>query len=85
MTLFQSVKHPAVRIWYVKAAKENGWSRAVLVHQIESDIYGRKGNAVSNFQKVLPELTSDLARETLKDPFAFEFLTLNAGELKKIR
>jgi predicted nuclease of restriction endonuclease-like (RecB) superfamily len=76
VTLFQSVKQPAARLWYARAAKENGWSRAVLVHQIETDLYGRKGKAVSNFQKTLPAITSDLARETLKDPFTFEFLTL---------
>jgi predicted nuclease of restriction endonuclease-like (RecB) superfamily len=76
VTLFQSVKDPETRLWYAKATKEHGWSRAVLVHQIESDLHGRKGKAVSNFQKVLPSATSDLARETLKDPFTFEFLTL---------
>ena len=74
--IFFKVKQPAARLWYAKAAKENGWSRAVLVHQIETDLYGRKGKAVSNFQKALPAITSDLARETLKDPFTFEFLTL---------
>ena len=70
------VKNPLARLWYAKATKEHGWSRAVLVHQIETDLYGRKGKAVSNFQKTLPAVTSDLARETLKDPFTFEFLTL---------
>ncbi|MGL6075324.1 MAG: PDDEXK nuclease domain-containing protein [Fimbriiglobus sp.] len=48
----------------------------MLVQQIESDLYGRKGKAISNFEKALPASTSDLARETLKDPFTFEFLTL---------
>ncbi len=76
VVLMEQVKELAARLWYAKAAKENGWSRAVLVHQIETDLYVRKGKAVSNFQKALPALTSDLARETLKDPFAFEFLTL---------
>ena len=74
--LIFKVKDPDARLWYAKATKEHGWSRAVLVHQIETDLYGRKGKAVSNFQKVLPATTSDLARETLKDPFTFEFLTL---------
>jgi len=76
VVLLEQVKQPAARLWYAKAAKENGWSRAVLVHQIETDLYGRKGKAVSNFQKALPAITSDLARETPKDPFTFEFLTL---------
>ena len=74
--LIFKIKDPDARFWYAKAAKEHGWSRAVLVHQIETDLYGRKGKAVTNFQKALPAVTSDLARETLKDPFTFEFLTL---------
>lgn len=76
ITLMQQVKDSSARLWYAEAAKEHGWSRAVLVHQIESGLYGRKGKAISNFQKVLPSATSDLARETLKDPFTFEFLSL---------
>jgi predicted nuclease of restriction endonuclease-like (RecB) superfamily len=76
VTLFQQVKDTEARLWYAKAANEHGWSRAVLAHQIETDLYGRKGKAVSNFRTALPAATSDLARETLKDPFTFEFLTL---------
>ncbi len=76
VTLFQSVKENEARLWYAKAAKEHGWSRAVLVHQIETDLYRQKGKAVSNFAKALPPATSDLARETLKDPYTFQFLSL---------
>lgn len=76
VVLLEQVKQPAARLWYAQAAKEHGWSRAVLVHQIETDLFGRRGKAVSNFHKALPAATSDLARETLKDPFTFEFLTL---------
>ncbi len=75
VVLLEQVKSPEIRLWYAKATKEHGWSRAVLVHQIETDLYGRKGKAVSNFQKTLPATSSDLARETLKDPFTFEFLS----------
>lgn len=74
--LMEQVQTNTARLWYAKATKEHGWSRAVLVHQIETDLYGRKGKAISNFQKTLPAFTSDLARETMKDPFTFEFLTL---------
>ncbi len=74
--LIFKTKDQDARLWYAHAAKEHGWSRAVLVHQIETDLYGRKGKAITNFQKALPATTSDLARETLKDPFTFEFLTL---------
>lgn len=55
---------------------DNGWSRNVLEHQIDSDLYNRQGKAVSNFQLKLPEAQSDLARQTLKDPYNFDFLTL---------
>jgi len=70
------VKNPVARLWYAHAAVENGWSRSVLVHWVESDLYQRQGKAQTNFEKTLPALQSDLARETLKDPYNFEFLTL---------
>ena len=74
--LIEQVKDPAARLWYAKATKEFGWSRAVLEHQIETNAYGRKGKAITNFEKTLPAPQSDLAQETLKDPYTFEFLTL---------
>jgi predicted nuclease of restriction endonuclease-like (RecB) superfamily len=54
---------------------ENGCSRASLVMWIESDLYGRQGKAITNFRTTLPELYSDLAEQTLKDPYNFDFLT----------
>ncbi len=78
VTIRERVKPPAARLWYAQAAVEHGWSRAVLAHQIETDLFGRTGKAVTNFEKALPAATSDLARETLKDPFTFAFLTLAA-------
>ena len=76
ITLIEDLKSPEIRLRYAKAAKEHGWSRAVLVHQIETDLYRRKGKAVSNFDKALPAATSDLASETLKDPYTLQFLSL---------
>ena len=55
---------------------DNGWSRNVLVHEIESSLYERQGKAITNFGIKLPELQSDLAEQTLKDPYNFDFLTL---------
>jgi predicted nuclease of restriction endonuclease-like (RecB) superfamily len=55
---------------------ENGWSRNVLNMWIESDLYERQGKAISNFKITLPEIQSDLAEQTLKDPYNFSFLTL---------
>ena len=64
------------RLWYARATVEHGWSRTVLVHWIESDLYQRQGKATTNFVKSLPSPESDLAREMLKDPYNFEFLSL---------
>ena len=58
---------------------ENGWSRNVLVHQMESGLYFREGKSISNFEKRLPGIQSDLARQTLKDPYNFDFLTIREG------
>ncbi len=74
--LLDYVKDRAEREWYIKKTIENGWSRNVLVHWIESDLYSRQGKATTNFAKNLPPPQSDLAGELLKDPYKFEFLTL---------
>ena len=66
-------------IYYVNKTIENGWSRNVLEHQMESGLYGREGKSITNFEKRLPALQSDLARQTLKDPYNFDFLTIREG------
>lgn len=76
ITLLQKCKDENKRLWYAAAAIENGWSRDVLVHQIESRLYERQGGAPTNFQRTLPQPDSDLAQQTLKDPYIFDFLTL---------
>lgn len=63
-------------LFYVQKTIDNGWSRNVLIHQIESGLYGRQGKATTNFQVKLPNLQSDLAEQTLKDPYNFDFLSL---------
>lgn len=65
------------RRWYAAKALEHGWSRNVLVMQIESGARRRSGNAVNNFTARLPAPMSDLARESLKDPYRFDFLGLS--------
>jgi len=64
-------------LFYVKKTIENGYSRAVLIHQIESNLYGRSNKAINNFDKQLPAIQSDLAKEQLKDPYCFDFLSLS--------
>lgn len=76
--LVEKVKDPAPRLWYARQTVEHGWSRAVLVHQIESGLFTRQGKAVTNFQATLPPPQSDLAQQVLKDPYNFDFLTLDA-------
>lgn len=63
-------------LFYVKKTIENGWSRSVLKLQIESNLWERAGKAITNFETHLPAVESDLARQILKDPYDFEFLTL---------
>ncbi|MDO5411604.1 MAG: PDDEXK nuclease domain-containing protein, partial [Lachnospiraceae bacterium] len=63
-------------LFYVQKTMDNNWSRNVLVHQIDSDLYERQGKAITNFQVKLPIPQSDLAEQTLKDPYNFDFLTL---------
>lgn len=74
--LLDKVSATDARHWYARAATEYGWSRNVLVHQIENQLYERQGKALTNFEHALPAPQSDLARELLKDPYNFEFLTL---------
>jgi predicted nuclease of restriction endonuclease-like (RecB) superfamily len=82
IALLEKLSIQPKRLWYAHATIEHGWSRNVLVHWIESDLYERQGRARTNFEKTLPSPQSDLARETLKDPYNFEFLSL-AGDAEE--
>lgn len=74
--LMQKLNDPAQRQWYAQATIQQGWSRNVLVHQIESKLYQRQGQASHNFTATLPPAQSDLAAQLLKDPYNFDFLSL---------
>lgn len=74
--LLDKVKEPGERLWYVQQTIQNGWSRNVLVMQIETNLHRRQGKAITNFQATLPSPQSDLAQQLLKDPYNFDFLTL---------
>lgn len=73
------------REWYAKKCIENGWSRNVMVHQIESNLYERMllEGKTHNFSQTLPDKNSELAAETLKDPYIFDFLNLSESYLEK--
>jgi Uncharacterized conserved protein len=77
VTLITKIKDPALREWYAGACIENGWSRAVMVAQIETSLHKRQGAAQSNFTHTLPAPQSELAQQILKDPYNFDFLTLH--------
>ena len=64
-------------LFYVKKTIQNGYSRSVLVHQIETDLYHRNKKSINNFDNNLPSIQSDLAKEQLKDPYCFDFLSLS--------
>ena len=78
IALLDKVKDAKEREWYIRQTIQNGWSRNVLVHQIESGLFLRTGTAVTNFAATLPVPQSDLARDTIKDPYIFDFLSLGS-------
>ncbi|HNX78019.1 MAG TPA: PDDEXK nuclease domain-containing protein [Candidatus Rifleibacterium sp.] len=76
LVLLAKLKEREERLAYAQKAIENNWSRNVLVMQIETRLLERSGKAVTNFEQRLPSPQSDLARESLKDPYRFDFLGL---------
>lgn len=77
IALLEKLNSTEQRLWYAQEAVKNGWSRNVLVLQIESGLYKRQGSAITNFEQALPKTQSDLAQLLLKDPYNFEFLTIS--------
>lgn len=76
ITLLDKVANKQNRLFYVKQAIEYGWSRNMMVMQIELELHKRQGQAITNFQNKLPSPQSDLAHYTLKDPYVFDFLSV---------
>jgi predicted nuclease of restriction endonuclease-like (RecB) superfamily len=70
-------------LFYVQKTIKNGWSRAMLINFIEAGLYESQGKAINNFDRLLPEVQSDLAKETLKDPYCFDFFTLTENYKEK--
>jgi predicted nuclease of restriction endonuclease-like (RecB) superfamily len=81
--LFTKIKDKNEAHFYIQQTIENNWSRDALALQIKTDLYNRNGKAISNFKKTLPEPLSDLAQQTLKDPYIFDFMTLATGYKEK--
>jgi predicted nuclease of restriction endonuclease-like (RecB) superfamily len=76
LALLDKLRSPETRRWYAVKAIEHNWSRNVLAMQIETRLHERSGMAVTNFETSLPKPQSDLALESIKDPYRFDFLGL---------
>lgn len=76
VAILDKVKDPSQRVWYIQKTAENGWSHSVLIHQIESGLYERQviAEKISNFESRLPSPQSELAIQTMKDPYIFDFI-----------
>ena len=76
LAILAKCKQHEEALYYAQATQAYGWSRSVLVHQIESSLWQREGKAITNFGQTLPATQSDLATQMLKDPYTFDFLSL---------
>jgi len=81
--IFSKCKSVHEALFYVQKTIKNGWSRAMLLNFIDVDLYHSQGKAINNFDRLLPDVQSDLAKETLKDHYNFDFLTLTENYKEK--
>lgn len=90
LILLDKIKDIQERKWYIKQSIENGWSRNILNMQIDTKLYERQviASKITNFKNTLPDVQSDLANQTLKDPYIFDFITLtgkaNEKQIEKV-
>ena len=85
LILLQAVADPTTRLWYARKVVAEGWSRAILTHQIERQLHLREGRALSNFERTLPAPDSDLASQVFKEPYLFDFLgTIDARREREL-
>lgn len=76
IAIISKCKNIKEALYYVQNTITHNWSRSVLVHQIERGLYRREGKSINNFSLTLPKPQSDLAGQTLKDPYIFDFLSM---------
>jgi len=76
VTLLDKISDKQIRLFYAKHATQHGWSRNIMVMQMELSLHKRQGQAITNFKDKLPSPQSDLAHYTLKDPYIFDFLSI---------
>lgn len=75
--IFTKCKNVTEALFYINKTIENGWSRAVLLNMISGNLYQSQGKAITNFSKTLPDYDSELVKQTLKDPYIFDFLNVS--------
>lgn len=85
VVILDKVKDSEQQVWYIKKTAENGWSHSVLIHQIESGLYQRQAIAekISNFESRLPSPQSELALQTMKDPYIFDFVPFSEDMIER--
>ena len=81
--LLEAVKDEQERLWYVQKTIENGWSRNIMMMQVDSKLYQRQGAAITNFERTLPSPQSDLAQNLLKSEYNLDFLQLREKALER--
>jgi predicted nuclease of restriction endonuclease-like (RecB) superfamily len=79
ITLLDKVKEPEARKFYIQKTIQNGWTRDMLVHQIETGLHLRQGALTHNFKTTLPVYQSEFAQQLFKDPYHFDFLMIGAS------
>lgn len=83
IVLMHKLKGHDERLWYAQKTIENGWSRSMLETWIKSGLHKRTGKAITNFKRTLPSPHSDMAQQSLKDPYLFDFLTVQEEHLER--
>ncbi|GAA3622962.1 PDDEXK nuclease domain-containing protein [Flavivirga jejuensis] len=79
ISLLTKIKDVEERVFYLTETANNGWSRDTMLLQIKGDLYNRQGQAITNFKETLPLPQSNLAQQTMKDPYLFDFLNITDG------
>jgi len=82
ITLLDKLKDPELRMWYAQQTIAQGFGKDMLVFQIESELHKRMGASVQNFEVSLPPLESDIAQQSFKDPYIFDFIGATAPRLE---
>jgi len=85
IVLIDKIENDKIRIWYARETLKNGWSRNVLTHQIETKLYERQVvvEKITNFEEKLPKSQSELAVQTIKDPYIFDFIPFKEDMIEK--